>query len=79
MSNTQNAQYRFTVKEGPSTESGASDAPLSLMLEPSVGELDVLRTGFLSLRLRSGTSMETAHDIAKQLNVLITGVGFTTL
>ncbi|NOT86550.1 MAG: hypothetical protein HOP03_00035 [Lysobacter sp.] len=79
MASTQNAKYRFTVKEGQPTASGKDDAPISLMLEPTEGELDILEPGFMSLHLASGTSMSEAHDLEKKLNLIIKSVSFTKL
>ncbi|MFI3155240.1 MAG: hypothetical protein QX199_03700 [Methylococcaceae bacterium] len=79
MPNTQNAKYRFTVKEGQPSASGRDDAPISLMLEPTDGELDILKPGFMSLRLVSGTTMSEAHDLEKKLNLIVTSIGFTKL
>ena len=79
MSNTQNAKYKFTVKEGQASASGRDDAPVSLMLEPMEGELDILEAGFMSLRLASGTTLSEAHDLEKKLNSIVTSVGFTKL
>ena len=79
MSNTETASYRFTVKEGAPSVSGSDDAPVWLMLEPSVGDLAILKSGFLSLRLQPGTKIERGQEIAKYLNTNISGVSFTKL
>lgn len=79
MSNTQNAKYRFTVKEGKASASGRDDAQVSLMLEPTEGELDVLKPGFMSLRLASGTTLREAYDLERNLNLIVTSIGFTKL
>lgn len=77
MANTQTAEYRFTVKEGEASASGREDAPISLMLEPMTGELRILSTGFMSLRLCKDTSLDQAQEIAELLNTKIAGVSFT--
>lgn len=79
MASTQHAKYRFTVKEDQPTASGRDDAPISLMLEPTEGELDILEPGFISLRLASGTTMSEAHDLEEKLNLIVTSISFTKL
>jgi hypothetical protein len=79
MPSTQNSKYRFTVKEGQPSASGKDDAPISLMLEPMDGELDVLKPGFLSIHLASGTTMSAAHELEKRLNSIVTSIGFTKM
>lgn len=77
MPSTQDAKYRFTVKEGEASASGKDDAPISLMLEPTDGELDALKPGFMSLRLKAGTTLGDAHDLEKLLNSAVFSIGFT--
>jgi hypothetical protein len=79
MSNTETASYTFTVKEGAPSTSGADDVPVWLMLEPSKGDLSVLRGGFLSLRLLPGAKIGRGKEVAKYLNANIAGVSFTRL
>ena len=79
MPSTQNAKYRFTVKEGQSSASEKDDAPISLMLEPTEGELKILEPGFMSLNLASGITMSEAHDLEKKLNLVVSSVSFTKL
>lgn len=77
MPNTQDAKYRFTVKEGQSSASGKSDAPISLMLEPTEGELEILKPGFMSIRLAPGITLSEAHELEKTLNSKVFSIGFT--
>ena len=79
MSSTETATYRFTVKEGEPSASGKDDAPVSLMLEPTTGDLSILKDGFLSLRLPEGTKIERGHEIAKYLNANVAAISFTML
>lgn len=79
MATHESASYRFTVKEGQATAPGNDDAPLSLMLEPMDGDLSFLRSGFMTLRLKPGTSMEEAQELSRRLNRSITSVAFTEL
>jgi hypothetical protein len=79
MPHTTSAKYRFTVKEGQASTSGKDDAPISLMLEPMDGELDILKSGFMSLRLAVGTTLSQAHDLEKELNSVIAEIGFTKI
>ncbi|MCL1526843.1 hypothetical protein ACD582_10010 [Xanthomonas nasturtii] len=79
MASTQNAKYRFTVKEGQPSISGRDDATISLMIEPTEDELDILEPGFMSLRLASGTAMSEAHDLEKKMNLIVTSISFTKL
>lgn len=79
MAKTETATYRFTVKEGQPSVSGARGAPVWLMLEPTSGELGVLRGGFLSLRMPASTDISRAQQVAAFLNDNIEGVSFTML
>ena len=79
MANTETASYVFTVKEGSPSLSGADDAPVWLMLEPSNGDLAILKGGFLSFRLPTGTKIERGQEIARYLNSNVAGVSFTRL
>lgn len=75
---TDTARYRFTVKEGQPSRSGANDAPLSLMLEPMDKQLAVLKGGHLSLFLAPGTTMAQAQALARSLDQLVGTVAFTS-
>jgi hypothetical protein len=78
MATTEDAKYRFTVKEGQASASGKDDAPTSLMLELSDGKgLSILQDGFLLLRLRPGTSVAEAQEIARYLQDRVTAVSHT--
>jgi hypothetical protein len=77
MSNTEHADYKFTVKEGQPRESGA-DAPTSLMCEPINHELSIVGSGFLMLNLREGTSVDDAHAVAKYLQRHVVSVSYTS-
>jgi len=79
MANTRSAEYRFTVKEGEASASGRPDAPVSLLLEPTNGELAILSGGFMSLRLAPGTTVDEAQQLSKLLEEKIAAVSFTTL
>lgn len=76
---TDHAVYRFTVKEGQASPSGADNAPISLMLESMEGELPALSDGFLSLHLKPGTTMAEAHELERQLNRIVVKVSHTHL
>jgi hypothetical protein len=77
MSKTETAAYRFTVKEGQASARGKNDAPVWLMLEPTSGDLSVLRSGFLALRLAPGADIAKGQEVARFLNENIKGVSFT--
>ena len=78
MSSTEYADYKFTVKEGEPSRSGADDAPTWLMCEPMTKELSAVgNRGFLSLRLREGTTVVEAQKIARYLAEHVTGIGHT--
>jgi hypothetical protein len=78
MSTTETADYKFTVKEGQASKSGADDAPTSLMCEPRTRDLSIVGDkGFLSFKLRPDIRVEEAHEISKYLQDRIIGVSFT--
>lgn len=77
MSKTEIADYKFTVKEGEPSRTGADDAPVWLMCEPMTKELGILGRGFLHLRLRHGTTYAEAQDVARYLQQHVTGIGYT--
>ncbi len=79
MTNTEVKSYVFTVKEGAPSKSGADDAPVWLMLEPSEQQLQIVGNGFLSMRLMPGANVKQAKVVAGFLNSNISGVGFTRL
>jgi len=79
MSNTEFADYRFTVREGAPSASGRNDAPVWIALEPMTKELDILGKGFLFLRLNPGADIQQAQDTARYLNANIAAVGYTRL
>jgi hypothetical protein len=80
MSTTDFADYKFTVKEGQASRSGADDAPTWLMCEPMTKELPVVGDrGFLSLRILEGTTVAQAQEIARYLQERVTGIGYTRL
>lgn len=78
MSSTEYADYKFTVKEGEPSKTGSDDAPTWLMREPMTRELSAVGDrGFLSLRLREGTTVAQAQEIARYLQKHVTGIGHT--
>ncbi len=77
MSNTQRADYKFTVKEGHPRDSGG-EAPTSLMCEPMTQELSIVGDGFLMLNLREGTSVDEAHAVADYLQHHVVSVSYTS-
>ena len=80
MANVDVAQYKFTVKEGQPSQSGADDAPAWLMCEPMASELSIVGDeGFLSFRLPDGTTVDQAQVIAHYLQRHIVGVQYTRL
>ena len=62
------ADYRFFVKEGQPGPDSADDAPPWLSCEADTSDLRILNGGDLSLRLRKGTTLDQAHEIARFLN-----------
>jgi hypothetical protein len=80
MATTETANYRFIVKESSPSASGVDDAPVSLMLELSEGKgLSILQDGLLVLRLRPGTKVADAQEIARYLEARVSGVSHTKL
>jgi hypothetical protein len=72
MSNTESAEYRFTVKETASGEPW-------LMLEPMTNNLRAFSGGFLGLRLRPSVTYEEARQLATTLDTEVHSVTFTKL
>lgn len=79
MSVPETAEYKFTVKEGSPSVSGANDAPVWLALEPLRKELSIVGHGLLSLCLVEGATVQQATEIAHYLNANIKGVSHTRL
>ena len=78
MSPTEIADYKFTVKEGEPSTSGADDAPTWLMCEPISRELSIVgNAAFLSIRLVDGTTVAQAQAIAAYLQQHVEGIGYT--
>ena len=78
MAKTKFTEYIFTVKEGQSSKPGG-EAPTFLMCEPLTKELSVLgEGGFLSLRLKDGTSVQKAQEVANFLKQWVSGISITT-
>ncbi len=67
---TEFAEHAFTVKESKS-------GPF-IMCEPRGKDLSILGDGFLTLTLRSGTSIEKAEEIARYLGENVSGISSTT-
>lgn len=78
MSTTENADYKFVVKEGQPSMSGADDAPLSIFCEPITRELSIVGDrGFLSIRLKKVLSFREAQQVANMLNEKVLHVSYT--
>ena len=78
MAKTEFTEYTFTVKEGHPSEVGG-EAATSLMCEPLTKELSFLGSdGFMSIRLKEGTSVQAAQEIAKHINRCVSGISVTT-
>lgn len=76
---TERSRFKFTIKEGSPSRSGADDAPVWLMAEPDEPGLSILEDGVLGFDLPPGTKMDKAKEIAKFLNANIHGLSFTDL
>ena len=80
MTETEIAEYTFTVKEASPPESGG-EAPTFLMCEPRGRELSILgrnrlgRNKFLTIELLPGTSVDRAQEVAAILNANVSGIG----
>ena len=70
------ADYKFTVKEGSPSVSGADDAPVSLCCEPITSELSIVGSGYLSIHLKKGISCDDAQEIAKNLEQWIEKISY---
>ena len=77
MAETTFTEYKFTVKEGNPSESGG-EAPTFLACEPLTERPSILADSFMSFALNEGTTIETAHEIARFLQQHITGISITT-
>ena len=78
MPNTEYTKYTFTVKEGAPSEANG-EAPTYLMCEPLTKELSILgNNGFMSIRLKDGTSIQEAKEIESYLKQHISGISITT-
>ncbi len=77
MTTTERADYKFAVKEGSPTKSGADDAPVFLACEPRTKQLSIVGKGTLTLCLRPGTTVLKAQQIARYLQQHITHVAYT--
>lgn len=69
--------YVFEVKEGQPSASGRDDAPVSLYCRPTTSELTIVGSGFLSITLRPGTTVQRAADVAQYLAEHIESISFT--
>jgi hypothetical protein len=69
---TEYARFVFAVKEF-----GDEDHTPWIMCEPYDGGLKTLGDGFLGFRLREGTDIKQAEEIAKYLNDRIDAISFT--
>jgi|UPI000565CFD3 hypothetical protein len=70
MTKTHYGDYRVTVKED-------DDGRPFLMLEPSGRDMELLAGGFITLRLRDGTTHDEAQSLAKTMNDHIEGAAIT--
>jgi hypothetical protein len=78
MNNTENADYKFIVKEGQPSKSGADDAPLSIFCEPITRELSIVGDkGFLSIKLKNVSSYREAQQFADMLNEKVSHISYT--
>ena len=70
MTKTHHGDYRVTVKED-------GEGRPFLMLEPSGRDMELLAGGFITLRLRDGTTHEEAHSLADVINDRVKGAAIT--
>jgi len=67
---TERAEFVFAVKE-------SGDGTPWIMCDPREGGLKALGDGFLGLRLREGTDIKQAEEIASYLNDQIDAISYT--
>jgi hypothetical protein len=80
VSTTEIADYKFVVKEGEPSRSGADDAPLSIFCEPITRELSIVgNKGFLSIRLKNVSSYREAQQFAAMLNEKVSHISYTRM
>jgi len=80
MSNTEVADYLFTVKEGEPSRNEKDDAPVWLMCEPMTHELSIVGDkAFLGIRLKPEVTIAEAKEIARYLKDHIVGISYTKL
>ncbi len=72
MSDTFRASYVFTVKE-------FADGTPWIAFEPSGGNLNILKNGFLGFDLPKGTTYAKAKEIASLLNDNLGDLSYTNL
>jgi len=78
MSTTEIADYKFVVKEGQPSKSGADDAPLWLLCEPMTHELSIVGdNGFLGIKLKNVSNYQEAQQLAKILNEKVSHISYT--
>jgi len=78
MAKTEYTEYMFTLKEGSPDEPNG-DALTYLMCEPLTTELSVIgENGFITIRLKSGASLEEEKEIKNYFNHHITGIATAT-
>lgn len=73
MADSEIADYKFIVKEGNPTYNGAP----WLACEPENHELSIVGDGSLGLRLREGTTLEQAQELARLLQQRVAGLKYT--
>ena len=78
MSNTEVADYTFTIKESrPSADK--DDDGIWLLCEPKTNELSIVQKGgFLGVRLKPGARIAEAQEVARYLRDHVAGFSFTT-
>ncbi|CAD6563375.1 hypothetical protein ACFQ3P_43380 [Paraburkholderia sabiae] len=69
--------YVFEVKEGEASASGRDDALVSLYYQPTTSELSIVGSGFLSINLKRGTTVQQAAAIAQYLAEHIDSISYT--
>ncbi|MGS1076286.1 hypothetical protein [Burkholderia glumae] len=69
--------YKFEVKEGSPSADGRDDASVFLYCQPTDSELAIVGSGFLSINLKAGTTLQQAKAVANYLERHIASISFT--
>ena len=80
MDTTEIADYKFVVKGGQPTKSGANGAPLSIVCTTIKRELSIVGDrGFLGIKLKNVSSYHETQQFADMLNEKVSHISYTRI